>query len=1432
MSSVGEKAIIINVGILRVIAFLIGIWVVYSVYLFPSFQVPLFLSLLVYFVILQRFSYVWLIVLPTLLPVLDLTPWTGRIVINEFDFLILTTFLAACWNGRLSFMFSRRPVIKWLMAAVAVSQIIGCLLGFFALQGNGNDVFYVYHEQANVIRAGKGFWEALLLLPLLEYENQRDIDWGKYLGFGMIGALLVFIWSVFWERLAFPGFFDVKADYRISGFFSSMLLGGAIVDGFLVLVFPFCLICFRNSKDSIFYWLGVGSFLGGLYCFLVTYTRSTYLAFLAILAVLFFGYKFTKLISLKRWMRVGVLIFVSASLVIPVIGGEFMQRRLSTVSSDFQHRLNHWGHALSLMNGSIFNYIVGMGVGSFPKYYSKETELIGSFSLKNKDIPFLSLSKSAPDGSLYVRQRFSMGSGGEYRVSAKVRTRGPHVQRLLIELCERNILPFLHECPTVELVIEPTQGKWVRYEKSINLSSYKNTVLSLIRPAEISIMNRGLKQQVDIAEISLFSPENEQLLKNNDFSKNFDFWVFSSGNHLAWHVKNQVLAVFFETGLFGLLAFGVLVLLLLRKSYGMVLVSNGYGVIFMACLCGIGVVGFFDSPFDDPRVSWLFYLICCSIAVGPQYRNKNSLFETPWRRLFMGASALFFLGIIAVITHFLRERDITFNQLFDKGVKELSSRSTVLEYLLKPQPKFVDIFFDGQIHPAHPRIVLPQLQSWQGKEISPFVADRISQYGAKKIAFISPCNSPDFLSLVSCRLIDPDATGVEELGRKMMGFSVTDQKASDVVSNAWQLAMAYDLSYSLLNQAEREQIESKIVNALRMTLDILDRDSMSMWHRRASHAVVAWICAIVLDGKNIGDIQTLRTRAQGHFLNAIDALAFTEVWPEGYNYWINERGFLYALAASAYVNGLDNAQQTERVKKVMRQVGYWHIYATRPDNRIEGYGDEGPRVDLKDETRRVIDLIAQMTKDPVLAGYSEYLAKLYGVESYYRDYRWGFLLFNDPSLAIVGDGSLESLGAYLLKTKLFGANSVNYAYWRSDWTKDATFITYKAGHDFSHHGHYDAGHFTLFKGKPLIVNSSSYGDIFSSNRLNYSIRTVAKNSLLIERPGERVRPNHLFKENVSDGGQRLTMPTGSNILSVEDWYRNYHANNHYEAAELLNYADAESFSSISSDLTPAYNNSEFDTEGDGGKVVSVLRNLVYLKNEDRLVVYDRIKSTSIKYNPKFLLHTIQKPQVVGERVLKGSLDNGIVESELVGIKVNNGTGYLVVNGLYPVDGLVRLIGGKDYKYYVESDADDSTLDGKNYDQGAQDKPWFDNAQWRIEIQSKSHSPESEFLVALSPSIGSYRQSVLQRLKVNSDNAKGVETDESVVAFSKLENAKYIDFDVNGNKNKMLLIGFDAKKDIVINIDGRKGNCSEFRVENVIEINCQDSVHGNVKIQFN
>ena len=596
---------------------------------------------------------------------------------------------------------------------------------------------------------------------------------------------------------------------------------------------------------------------------------------------------------------------------------------------------------------------------------------------------------------------------------------------------------------------------------------------------------------------------------------------------------------------------------------------------------------------------------------------------------------------------------------------------------------------DGHIRRLHPRIILPELSAWNGRGKPDLMRMREQRYAERGEA-APACGGGDLAGLAACWV----SSGNAELGTRLLTKLSTYQpqlpRADGNVGSGWELALAFDLArlHPAFSATLTTQVQHRLAKYLERALYYLDRRRLSLWHSRSSLAAAAWLAAVMLDPESERDAELMR-RAQAHFLASIDGLALTEAWPEGYNYWINSRAFLIALASSAYLNALDDAGRAADIRRIMRRVGTWHLYASRPDDTVEGFGDEGPRVDLKDETRRVVDILAQSTGAPELAAYSQYLGRLHGDESYYRDYRWGFRLFNDPTIAAGDEDRKLPLSA------LFGRDALNLAYMRGGWGRKDTFISFRAGHNLTHHGHSDAGHFTLFKGRPLAVNSSTYSTMRDPHRRNYAIRSIAKNTLLIQRPRERVTLERQFDVNVADGGQRVAMPFGSAILNVADWKRKLWGREKLVGGRIVAYEHRanDGATLITADLTDAYNTPRYDSGGHGGKVQSVTRTLYFSPREDRLYVFDQVVTVDPAFTPKWLLHSGERPGFGGLEVLKGSANDGILETDHCDFTIYNGDWSLHVDTVLPAPCAARVIGGHGHQYYVEVDGDDNELDG-------------------------------------------------------------------------------------------------------------------------------------------
>ncbi len=73
----------------------------------------------------------------------------------------------------------------------------------------------------------------------------------------------------------------------------------------------------------------------------------------------------------------------------------------------------------------------------------------------------------------------------------------------------------------------------------------------------------------------------------------------------------------------------------------------------------------------------------------------------------------------------------------------------------------------------------------------------------------------------------------------------------------------------------------------------------------------------------------------------------------------------------------------------------------------------------------------------------------------------------------------------------------------ADTDTSATHITFQSGDHFTYHQHFDQNSFTFFKGDDLIVDSGMYsGEGLSNHDINYYVRTIAHNTLVVFNPSE------------------------------------------------------------------------------------------------------------------------------------------------------------------------------------------------------------------------------------------------------------------------------------------------------------------------------------------
>jgi hypothetical protein len=253
----------------------------------------------------------WPLLLPAALPLLGLAPWTGWISFEEMDMLVLASAAGgyAGWATRASTPVSvrlpawQRP-LRWsglsrlLMLAYALALALATWRGVQDAGGWSFGWYQGYHEPMNSLRLAKAFFAVALLLPLWRAacETQPPQRLQRNFGAAMTAVLLICALAALQERLAYTGLLNFSTDYRTTGPFWEMHVGGAALDGALALGLPFAVAWLLRERRPAWFVALLGINLLGAYAALTTFSRGVYLA-------LPLGLALTALLTLRqrRW---------------------------------------------------------------------------------------------------------------------------------------------------------------------------------------------------------------------------------------------------------------------------------------------------------------------------------------------------------------------------------------------------------------------------------------------------------------------------------------------------------------------------------------------------------------------------------------------------------------------------------------------------------------------------------------------------------------------------------------------------------------------------------------------------------------------------------------------------------------------------------------------------------------------------------------------------------------------------------------------------------------------------------------------------------------------------------------------------------------------------------------------------------------------------
>lgn len=599
---------------------------------YPLARLEISLGLLLYGLLLNFYPSSWLVVIPGLLPILDLAPWTGWFFFDEFDFLIVATLVISLWQKRAGDALSQLPKsFLFIVIILILSYAVSLWIGLFPLDPLDSNAFSNYYSHYHSLRVAKGFIWACALLPCLQSSARNNDDYKILFTWGMILGLAGLCLAVARERFLFSGLFNFNNAFRTTATFSGLHNGGNDIEAYLVFASPFILAWVLFVRGPRAYIAGLFLFALSSYSLFVTFARGGYLGFivtwLVLLICLLFSPQRYRLASVRAPLLSAVFIVLGTAIAVPIFKGNFIQARFASVSRDWESRLTQLKDTFQMMDEDLWTSLFGMGLGRFPAtYFIRQPPALRPATYryeKEVDNIFLRLASGSP---LYMGQRIRAVVQRNYTLSLDLRSSTKNAV-LKVPICEKTLQQSFR-CVGLDFKSSPVPNSWEHRARKFNIGDVggdlDRTGKFSRRPVELALYNPMRGAAIDVDNVRLIDEAGTDLIANGDFSHGHDRWFFTVDNLIPWQSSNHWAQIFFEQGWFGLLVFNLLtayalIRLLLQAQQG-----DLFAAVLLASVTGFLTVGLFGSLFDTPRMATLFYL--------------SLFFATPLCRALGGAS--------------------------------------------------------------------------------------------------------------------------------------------------------------------------------------------------------------------------------------------------------------------------------------------------------------------------------------------------------------------------------------------------------------------------------------------------------------------------------------------------------------------------------------------------------------------------------------------------------------------------------------------------------------------------------------------------------------------------------------------------------------------------------------------------------------------------
>ena len=370
-------------------------------------------------------------------------------------------------------------------------------------------------------------------------------------------------------------------------------------------------------------------------------------------------------------------------------------------------------------------------------------------------------------------------------------------------------------------------------------------------------------------------------------------------------------------------------------------------------------------------------------------------------------------------------------------------------------------------------------------------------------------------------------------------------------------------------------------------------------------------------------------------------------WAEGYyiNYWLYE--WLFFCEAARYCEGIDYYAaaptffHNRAVASMFEAYPGIKIYNSR---RPVPMGDGGGRMfggdrDKALSARRIlVNHFRDDSSHQAVHAFNETTPRSSVGVYAYKDFLW-----RDTTV------KKTDLNGFKLSHISPGPG---YVYARSSWDDDATYFFFKCGDRFTAHQHLDIGHFLIYKYEELAGDGGHYDAFGSKHDVNYHLRTIAHNTILVHDPCETWPGIRAGSVTGNDGGQHHNWPHHNGaVTDAADWRKGRQL---YDIADILAFEDKGDYLYAAGDCTRSYSPK---------KLEYFTRQIVFLR-PGTFVIFDRVCSKNPRFKKTWLLQAMKVP---------AETDDGLV--------ITNGKGRLFVQTLLPSESKVKLVTGDELYSY-------------------------------------------------------------------------------------------------------------------------------------------------------